>query len=256
MKADTTEDALLGGRVKFVQPKCGYRAAIDPLLLAAAVSAKGNKKILDVGIGAGAAALCLAARLPQVQIAGIEIQEELANLARHNAEINGFSGRLEVDHADVLAPPKHLVSGTFDYVMTNPPFVEQGRGQGSPNSSKALANVESSVPLEIWINFCLTMLKHKGTLTMIHRADRMHEVLSALAGQAGEAIVYPLWPGPDKKPSKRFILSCRKGVRTPMLLSTGLILHQADGSYTPAAEKILRDGEALDLSESVSAFDQ
>ncbi|MBT3907047.1 MAG: methyltransferase [Rhodospirillaceae bacterium] len=256
MTVETTEDALLGGRVKFTQPKSGYRAAIDPVLLAAAVNAKGNKKILDVGIGAGAAALCLAARLPKIQIAGIEIQEELAKLARHNAEINEFSERIEVTHADVLFPPKNLAPGTFDHVMTNPPFVEHSRGRGSPNSSKALANFESSVPLEIWIKFCLSMLRRKGTLTMIHRADRMHEVLTALAGQAGEAIVYPLWPGPDKKPSKRFLISCRKGVRTPMLLSTGLILHQADGSYTASADKILRDGETLDLSETVSAFDQ
>ena len=256
MNAGTTEDALLGGRVNFIQPKSGYRAAIDPVFLAAAVNAKGNKKILDVGIGAGAAALCLAARMPKVQIAGIEFQEELANLARHNAEINGFSERVEVAHADVLAPPKHLVPDTFDHVMTNPPFVEQSRGRGSLNSSKALANVESSVPLEIWINFCLSMLRQKGTLTMIHRTDRLHDVLAAVAGGAGEAIVYPLWPGSDKKPSKRFLISCRKGLRTPMMLSTGLVLHQMDGSYTPAAEKILRDGEALDLSETVSAFDQ
>jgi tRNA1(Val) A37 N6-methylase TrmN6 len=256
MKDDTTEDRLLGGRVQFVQPKSGYRAAIDPVMLAAAVNAIANKTVLDVGIGAGAAALCLAARLPKVQIVGIEIQEELAKLARHNAEINGFSERIEVAYADVLVPPKHIAPGTFDHVMTNPPFVKQGRGQGSPNSSKALANVESSVPLEIWIKFCLDMLQRRGTFTMIHRADRMHEVLAALAGEAGEAIVYPLWPGPDNKPSKRFLISCRKGVRTPMLLSTGLVLHQADGSYTPEAERVLREGEALNLSETVSTFDQ
>lgn len=250
MNDNVTEDALLGGRVKLCQPKSGYRAAIDPVILAAAVDAKANETVLDVGIGVGAAALCLATRLVGVRIVGIEIQEELAALAVQNAENSGFAERFDVNHVDLATSPKKLQAGTFEHVMTNPPYAEQDRGRGSPKLGKRVANQETSVPLGDWIEFCLRMLRPKGTFTMIHRADRLDEVLAALAGQAGETVVYPLWPGPDKKPAKRIVIKCRKGVRTPLVLAPGLVLHQADGSFTLAAEKILKTGEGLDLSSA------
>ena len=248
MSADVTNDALLGGGLRFFQQKSGYRAAIDPVFLAASIEAGESISILDVGVGAGAAALCLAKRLQEIQITGIEIQSEMVDLARRNAEENRFSTRIDIIHADILNPPTDLIHGSFDQVMTNPPFVEQSRGRGSTDAGKMIANQENSVPLNAWVEFCLKMLRPKGTLTIIHRADRLDAILAALNQKAGEIIIYPLWPGVGNKPAKRILVRCKKGARTPMALLPGLVLHQADGAFTTMANEILRKGEGLDLS--------
>jgi tRNA1(Val) A37 N6-methylase TrmN6 len=248
MITDTTDDALLGGKLKFFQPRLGYRAAIDPVLLAASIEAKESTSVLDVGVGAGAAALCLAKRLHQVQITGIEIQSELANLARRNAKENGFSTRINIVHADICMPPTALTQGSFDHVMTNPPFLEKNHGRGSSDAAKLIATQESTVPLNAWLEFCLKMLRPKGTLTLVHRADRLDSILAALNQKAGEIVIYPLWPGAGNKPAKRILVRCKKGARTPMVVLPGLVLHQVDQAYTTIANEILWHGAGLDLS--------
>ena len=248
MITNITDDTLLGGELRFFQPKLGYRAAIDPVVLAASIEAGESGSVLDVGVGAGAAALCLAKRLHKVQITGIEIQLELANLARLNAKENGFSTRINIIHADIRMPPTGLNQGSFDHVMTNPPFVEKNRGRGSPDMAKLIATQESIVPLNVWLEFCLKMLRPSGTLTVIHRADRLDSILAALNTKAGKIVIYPLWPGVGNKPAKRILVRCKKGVRTPMAVLPGMVLHQADRTYTTIANEVLRNGEGLDLS--------
>ena len=169
-----TEDRLLSGRVRLLQPAEGYRAAIDPVFLAAAVPARPGQRVLDLGCGVGAASLCLVARLPLCQIVGLELQPELAALAAENARLNGVADRVEPLLGDILAPPPSLAPGGFDHVMTNPPYMEDGTA--SPHVGKALANQEASVDLGAWLRFCVSMLRHKGGLAVVHRADRLDDL--------------------------------------------------------------------------------
>ncbi|MEA1652987.1 methyltransferase [Nitrospirillum sp. BR 11164] len=139
-----TEDRLLNGRVRLLQPAQGYRAAIDPVLLAAATPAGDGDRVLDLGCGAGAAAFCLAARLPGVRVAGLELQPQAADLARRNAELNGVTARVRITLGDAALAPAHLppgadpdlVAGRFDHVMTNPPFHPGGRHTRSPGRAR------------------------------------------------------------------------------------------------------------------------
>ena len=244
---DVSEDALLGGRVKFFQPVGGYRAAIDPVILAASVPARAGEEVLDVGSGAGAATLCLAARIPGVSVTGIESDAGLVDLARRNGDANGLGDRVKFIHADLLHAGDNFRPQSFHHVMANPPFTEAGRGNPPADAGKARANVEGKAALADWIDFCLNMLRPKGTLSLIHRADRLDGVLAALAGRLGGTIVYPLWPGSGGKPAKRVVLRGRSSVSAPMKLSPGLVLHERDGSYTGQAEAVLRHARALDL---------
>jgi tRNA1(Val) A37 N6-methylase TrmN6 len=138
------------------------------------------------------------------------------------------------------------VPGGFTQVMANPPFLEAARASASPIAARAAASVEGEAMLADWIDFALTMLRDKGTLTVIHRADRLADLLAALGGRAGGIIVFPLWPG-EGKPAKRILLQARKGSAAPLILAQGLVLHRADGRNSEAAEAILRHGAALPL---------
>ena len=241
---DTTEDRLLGGRVTLRQPKSGYRAAIDPVLLAASLEPKPGAHVLDIGCGAGAAALCLLARRLDLTVTGIEIQPELAALARGNAALNGVAGRFHVIGGDVA---KLQIEASFDHAMSNPPFLPPDRGNAPPDASRAQAHVEGEADLPAWARFAATTLPHRGTLTLIHRADRLAELLAALGtARFGSVTIFPLWPGRDK-PAKRVLVRAAKGGKAPLALSPGLVLHSAQGGFTPAAEAILRDAEMLSL---------
>lgn len=239
-----TADRLLGGRVLLRQPAQGYRAAIDPVLLAAAVPALGRGRVLDLGSGVGAAALCYAARVPGPDVVGLELQPDLAALAQDNAAANGMADRVRILAGDLLRPPPDLAPDSFDQVMANPPFLEASRADPSPLAGKAAADVEGAARLADWIELALALVRPKGGIALIHRADRLDEILARLYGHAGAVTVTPLWPHAGE-PAKRVIVRARKGLRTPLRLSAGLTLHEAGGGYTAAARAVLYDGGPL-----------
>jgi len=238
-----SEDRLLDGRVLLRQPEDGYRAAIDPVMLAAAVTAAEGEMILDLGSGVGAASLCLASRVPGCRVFGLEMQPPLVALARRNIEINGFTGRVDSMIGTLQAPPPRLAPGSFHHVMTNPPY-NAADGTPSPTAGKDAANREGEVDLNAWMRLAVTMLRPKGSLTVIYRADRMDELLAALHKRVGEIVITPLWPKRGR-PAKRILLRARKGIATPLTLAPGLVLHEENGRYTDLADDILRRGAAL-----------
>jgi len=242
-----SDDALLGGRVKLLQPVEGYRVAIDPVLLAAAVPAVSDDTVLDIGCGVGAAALCLAARVPGSRITGIEMQRELVRLAGENASRNNFADRVAIMAGDIHHPPPRLEPGGFAHVMANPPYMEAAAASPPPLPAKAAATVEGAADLASWARFALAMVRPRGSITFIHRADRLEHLLAQFAGRAGGIVVLPLWPGAGKL-AKRVIVHARKDVATPTRLLPGMMLHEADGRFTREADAVLRDAKAIDFS--------
>jgi len=243
LSGPVTADRLLGGRVTLRQPASGYRAAIDPVLLAAAAP-DSDGRVLDLGCGVGAAAICLAARLPACRVTGLEIQPEFAALARENTAENGLAERIEIIIGDLLDPPAGL-DPPFDGVIANPPYQTAGQS-APPDGSKAISNQEGEAGLADWIGFAELALKHKGWLTLIHRADRIDGLCAAMHPAFGDVRLVPLWPR-SGMPARRVIVAARKGVRSPATLLPGLVLHGQDGGYTAEAEAVLRDGAALPL---------
>jgi tRNA1(Val) A37 N6-methylase TrmN6 len=241
-----TEDRLLGGRLRLRQPAIGYRVAIDPVFLAAAVPAGPRQLVLDVGCGSGAAMLCLAARVPHSRVVGLEMQRDLVRLAGDNVILNGLEARASVMIGDLLHPPPRLSPGAFDHVMANPPFNERGHATPAATASKSGATIEGDADLGEWVRFALAMVRTKGTVTFIHRADRIDALLGRIAGRAGEVVVFPLWPG-QERPASRILVRARKQVAAPARLAPGLVLHEADGRLTSAADGVLREGRGLEL---------
>ncbi len=239
-----TSDRLLGGRLVLRQPARGYRAAIDPVLLAAAAPA-GDGHVLDIGCGVGTAMLCLASRAAGCRLTGLEIQPDLAGLAKANVAANGLAERIDVVAGDLLSPPEEIGDAAFDGVLANPPY-QAGDQSPPPDGSKAIANQEGAARLEDWVRFAGRVLRPKAWIAMIHRADRIDALSAALHPEFGEIRIVPLWPKPGR-PARRVIVLARKGVRSPAALLAGLVLHEEDGDYTAAAEAVLRDGAALPL---------
>lgn len=241
-----SEDALLGGRVRLRQPLDGARASIDPVFLAASVPVEPGQLVLDIGCGTGAAMLCVAVREPQCRVTGLERQRELVRIAGDNIILNGMAARASVMVGDLLSPPPRISAGAFDHVIANPPYLNRERANDTANPARAEATIEGDAELGDWVRFALTMAKPKGTVTLIHRADRIDAVLAQVAGRAGEVVVFPLWPSVGK-PASRIIVRVRKQAASPARLAVGLVLHEADGRFSQAAEAVLRGGYALVL---------
>lgn len=242
---ETTEDAILGGTVRLRQPSAGFRAAIDSVLLAAAVPAADGERVFEPGAGAGAAALCLARRVPKVRITGIESDAGLVRLAGDNARLNNMGDRVEFMTGEVGAPLPPRVDPPYDHCMMNPPFLDPARANAPPDPGRAAAHVADPAGLGPWVACARRVLRHKGSLTVIHRTDRLDDLLAALVPHFGGTIVFPLWPH-EGAPARRVIVRALKGARTPLTLSAGMVLHRPGGRFTERADAALR-GAALEL---------
>ncbi|HXV74625.1 MAG TPA: methyltransferase, partial [Sphingomonadales bacterium] len=224
----------------------GYRAGMDAVLLAAAIPAKEGERTLDVGAATGAAALCLAKRLPGVCASGIEIQESLVEIGRANIELNGLTREVTLTHGSLLDRPAPFPAASFDHVFANPPYFEHEQTLAPAAPAKSLAFVSKQASLGDWVDFMLAMAKPRGTVTFIFRAERVHDLLSLLVPRAGETVLFPLWPRKGKS-AHLILVQARKGVHGASAVAPGLVLHGASNGYTRKAEGVLRGASALEL---------
>ncbi len=243
---ETTDGALLGGRVRHAQPLAGHRTGLEPVLLAAAVPARPGERVLEGGTGSGAALLCLAARLPGLRGLGIERDSGMAALARANMAANGFDG-LAVLEGDLtgLAPAELGADGAFDHALANPPW--HGTGTASPEPLREAAKRGAPGLIAIWARQLAAPLRHRGTLSLVAAAAALPACLAALSeAGCGSHAILPLWPRAGRLAGLVLVQGI-KGGRGPCRVLPGLVLHAENGGFTPAAEAVLRGGAALEM---------
>jgi len=248
--ARISEDAVLGGRLALRQPRKGHRVGHDAILLAAACAPGAGDRLVDLGAGVGAAGLAAARRVNGLAVTLVEIDADLADLARDNAAANNLAAHVRAVCLDVGAPPTAyaaagLPSGSADHVMMNPPF--NAEAHPSPDRGRRLAHAAGHGTLVQWVGVAARLLRPAGTLTLIWRADGLDAVLAALAKSFGAATILPVHPKPDA-PAIRVLVRAVKASRAPLALLPGLILADAAGKPTAAAEAVLREGALLPFS--------
>lgn len=257
-KLANDEISVLGQRLRLRQIPDGFKTSIDAVLLAAACPAKPGDRILDLGCGVGSAGLCVVYRVPDTKLTGIDVLPDHIELAKENAVLNHKDARTTFiaedirDYEPMLGGDPETDKG-FDHVICNPPYLEQGAHIKSPSAHKQLAiglgaigEGEDDIDLKDWIDAAHRNLRSGGALTIINRADATDKIIREMGRKFGAIEIVPLWPKLSMK-AKRVIIRGIKDRRSPATLHPGVVLHNADGDYTSAAERVLREGQALCL---------
>lgn len=246
-----SEDLFLGDALTVRQPRNGYRAGTDAVLLAAWINPEtaGKGPVLDVGSGVGVVGLCVAARCPNARVLLVEREPDLAVLARHNIERNGLEMRVSVVEADIARSSDALLrsgiaSETFPIVLANPPYHEEGRSTAAPSPLKAAAHQMAPDALDTWARFMNRMALPGGRVAMIHKAEALPQILSVFEGRFGGINVLPVYARAGT-PAIRVIVSGIKGSRAPMSIKPALVLHGPEQAFLPEIEAVFRHGAAL-----------
>ncbi|WP_244534612.1 methyltransferase [Hyphomicrobium sp. CS1GBMeth3] len=256
-----SDDAFLDGRLRILQPKEGYRAGLDAVLLAAAVAERAGRsfRVLDAGAGVGTAGLCVAWRCPNARVVLVEREAELVALARENVLRNGLDGRVTVVMADLAdvsqaeLSAQGIAEASFDQVIANPPYHAEGAGTAAPHALKAAAHAMPETGLGDWCRFLARMTRPAGEALIVHKSDALPDLLAALSGRFGGLAALPLHSFAGASAS-RILLRGIKGSRAPFRLDAWLVLHDAEGRFTPGAEAVLRLGQSLAAAYGLPSF--
>jgi tRNA1(Val) A37 N6-methylase TrmN6 len=253
VESEISVDAILGGSLRIRQPLRGHRVGHDAILLAAATAARAGEQAVELGSGVGAAGLALAARVPGLRIALVEIDKGLCALAIENTRLNRLDDRVKVLDADAenlaTLAVAGLVPGSIDRVLMNPPFHDARRQNVSPDPRRRLAHTGAPGLLERWVGTAAWLLKPLGVLTLIWKADGLDDVIETLRPVFGSVGVLPVRPRADT-PAIRVLVRAVKagnGARNDYL---SLTLNDEFGQPSAAAEAVLRMGKTLNIAEA------
>ena len=231
---DLTFDNFFNGRLRVTQSRNGYRFSIDAILLANTIVPKSGNILIDLGTGCGIIPLILALRHPDVLIQGIEIQQELYQLALMNIEANGLQENVKIILKDAKALETGDMKSPVDWIVSNPPYRKKRSGRINPTDQKALARHEISFDLNALVQTAKRWLKTKGRLAFIFPADRLTDALTLMR----QAAIEPKWiqgiHSYDDEPARLVIIHGMKAGRPGLIFAKPMVIYRHDGEYTPA----------------------
>lgn len=242
-------DAFLGGEVQLAQPLKGYRAGVDPVLLAASIPAQAGQSVLELGCGGGVASLCLGRRVAGLVMTGVEIQPAYAELARANAKSNNIA--LEVFEADLNALPSDVLDHRYDHVLANPPYYDRARSTPAHDDGREMGLGEAT-PLKDWVKAASKRLAPRGHLHFVHRVERLPELLCAMPPSLGSIEVQPLAPRATRRPHLVLVRAKKEGradfcLHRPIVMHKGASHDENPKEYNAVIEAVLRRGAPLEF---------
>ncbi|MDR1476525.1 MAG: methyltransferase, partial [Rickettsiales bacterium] len=216
----------------------------DALLLASAIDGhivRRGTRILDVGIGGGAVALSILERFKEASATGIDVQDDMLDLAERSSALNGAGTRLVLMNEDILKPSAKFRRMEFDIVVTNPPYHE---GRASPDASRARAR-SADAGISEWVGACIKRLRSSGTFAIVHKAEKIDEVISAIKeNRMGRVEIFPFYTKRTLK-ANRIVARAVKDSRAPASIHPPIVLHDDGGGFSAVARRIFEQGEAI-----------
>ena len=240
-----TKDNFLGGGIRIWQPKKGYRAGIDPILLAASVNASEGQKVLDLGCGVGTASFAIGYRVKNVELYGVEIQKIFVDLGNLNSKENGIEFKIECCNISSLS--SNITSKSFDHVIANPPYFDRKSSVEGINLSKE-KSFGDTCPISEWLKVAAKRTKPKGFVHFIVRTDRLPEIFRNMPNSLGSLVITPVISRKNEH-AKLTILHAKKNGRGGFIISPPIILHPLNSEpskkYNLKVDKVLRNGASL-----------
>lgn len=242
-----TIDTILNGSIKIKQLNDSYRVGIDAILLASMVSEINNSTttdILDLGAGVGTVSLCILYRLSKAKITSIEKVKEYYDLCLENIKLNPFTNNR---YSPLLGEIKNFpkLFNSFDIVVSNPPYYKKSDTRSPKNILRSLAHVESGASLQDFVSYAYRFLRPRGSLFIIQKTSRILEVLNNInLNYWGNITLYPIYSY-ESKDADRTIISMKKSSKQPFKITSGIIIHKNDSTYTEKALSIIKDGKGF-----------
>ncbi len=243
IETNETCDSILGGRIRVIQPRKGYRFSVDALLLARFVRPRPRERVLELGAGSGVVSMLVAALYGVREVVALEKDAALVAMARRSAELNGIDSMRTVV-ADLRERRIHgLAANSFDLVIANPPYRAVASGRESPIPARRVARSETEGTLEDFVAAATRYARHRGTVGFVFLAERSAELLAAMRARRIEPKrIRFVHPRADRAASA-ILVEARKGGGIGVEVEPPLVLYAREGLYTDEAREILGAAE-------------
>jgi tRNA1Val (adenine37-N6)-methyltransferase len=235
---DETLDAMFQGKLKVVQKKDGYRFSLDAVILGRLAQVSSGDRVIDLGTGCGIIPLILAETTQVKEIVGVEIQEELAEIARRNVALNGFDGIISIVKEDLKNLPSLYPTGSFDFILTNPPFRKRATGRINPQEQKSIARHEIAISLQEVLTVAHFLLKTQGKLFLIYPAFRLVDLFYEMRACDLEPKTLQCVHSRVNTPAKMVLVEGVKGGGIELQVKEPLVIYDAEGKYTESLQEV------------------
>ncbi|MDJ0784080.1 MAG: tRNA1(Val) (adenine(37)-N6)-methyltransferase [Desulfosarcinaceae bacterium] len=232
----TTLDSFYRGALTLHQPESGYRFSIDAVLLAAHARPRPEDLVLDLGTGCGVVALLMARRCETLTIYGVELQADLAQLARHNVLINDLDDRVHIIQGDIKKLDGKLLPRPADLIVANPPYYRLTSGRLNPDDQRAVARHELRLTLDQFLAATKRHLRTAGRMVCVYPCTRLIDLLTGMRKEGIEPKRIRLVHGKADDEARFAIVEGIHQGRPGLTVDAALVMYSADGNYAPAME--------------------
>jgi tRNA1Val (adenine37-N6)-methyltransferase len=227
-----TTDSLFNGSIRIKQNRSGYRFSIDAVLLAQHARPKPDDTVLDLGTGCGIIPLILAYRYPKINVYGVEVQTELADIATLNIAENGMQDRITIHCRDLKSLKQDMTSGPVELVVANPPYRTVASGRLNPDQQRAVAKHEIKATLFDVVETARRMLRTSGRFVIIYPAERMADIVIQMRSAGIEPKYIRMIHSSQQMNAKLMLVEGKKGGRHGLKIGPPLTIYCKNGSYS------------------------
>lgn len=233
LKPNERIDDLQLNSLKIIQRKDGFCFGIDSVLLSDfAKNIKNNSNVLDLGTGTGIIGILLTQKTKLKKIYGIEVQEEIADMAKRSVILNKLEDKMEIINSNIKDLEKHLKIDSFDAIVTNPPYKKSDSGKTNENEIKLISRHEVKADLSDFIKVSFKFLKDKGTLYMVHRPERLADIISEMKKNKMEPKRIRFVYSNEDSDAKLVLIEAVKNGKAFLKVEKPLLVYKKDGNYT------------------------